>query len=277
MWGSERHVSDADLVFLLQGGSESRRARRCRQHIEECEECRDRLNGMQAPLQEFFAARRQILDEALPPPESARHQLRAALARAVAEGSGQLSQPARRLSATLATVALAIACGAGGILWYSGNAAVDGPSVATLRAVPDSRLTPGRTGPASSVELCAPDRPAVPVTVDRQVALAVFRAHGIETPQPLAYELDHLVPPELGGVTVPENLWPQPYEGSVWDANAKDALEDRLVRKTCSGEISLRAAQADIARDWVAAYRKHFQTEKPLVEHAAFLKDQPWE
>ncbi len=64
------------------------------------------------------------------------------------------------------------------------------------------------------------------MTVDRQIALAVFRARRVSTPQPLAYELDHPVRPEIGGVTVPEKLWPQPDKGFVWDANRKHALED---------------------------------------------------
>ncbi len=275
MWRHDQHLSDADLILLLEDGPEEARARRCRQHLARCEDCRTRLRQLQTPLREYFSARRRILDEIVPQPESARHRLRGALARAAADGQVRAKPSLWRLSATFAGVALLLVSVAGGISWYSSHARSG--RLAATGAVPDPRLTPGSSGPASRADVCASDSTMGPATIDRRLALTVFRAHGIKRPQPLAYELDHLVPRELGGLTAPNNLWPQAYEGTVWDANAKDALEERLVRMTCSGEISLRNAQAEIARDWVAAYRKHFRTELPLVEHAAFRKDQPWE
>ena len=57
----------------------------------------------------------------------------------------------------------------------------------------------------------------------------------------------------------------------------KDALEDHLHGLVCGGKVDLATAQQDIARDWIAAYKKYFRTEKPLPEHLSFLKDRPWE
>ena len=38
----------------------------------------------------------------------------------------------------------------------------------------------------------------------------------------------------------------------------KDRLENRLHDMVCAGQISLRAAQRGIARDWEALYRRVF-------------------
>ncbi len=142
---------------------------------------------------------------------------------------------------------------------------------------PDPMLTPGLTNASSRADLCQSDAVPSAAPVDRQVALRIFRSHGVYDPSPKAYELDHLVPPELGGVTAAGNLWPQPYDVRPWNASAKDALEDRLLRLMCQGQVPLERAQAEIADDWVAAYKKYFRTSEPLVEHAAFLKDEPWQ
>ena len=45
----------------------------------------------------------------------------------------------------------------------------------------------------------------------------------------------------------------------------------------CAGQLDLATAQQEIARDWIAAYKKYFRTDKPLPEHVSFLKDRPWE
>jgi hypothetical protein len=67
------------------------------------------------------------------------------------------------------------------------------------------------------------------------------------------YEYDHLVPLELGGApNDPRNLWPEP--GSI--PNPKDAVESRLREIVCSGQVSLVVAQWEIARNWVAVYRR---------------------
>jgi hypothetical protein len=107
--------------------------------------------------------------------------------------------------------------------------------------------------------------------------MQVFRRHGIVNPLAGAYELDYLIPPELGGARDDRNLWPQPYQQAPWNAHAKDALEDRLRRMVCDGQIDLKVAQREIADDWTIAYRKYFETNEPLVSHAEFLKDTPWQ
>jgi hypothetical protein len=78
------------------------------------------------------------------------------------------------------------------------------------------------------------------------------------------YELDYLITPELGGSADRENLWPERYTSRTWNARVKDELEEMLPRLVCTGNVSLAAAQRDIATDWIAAYKKYFRTERPL-------------
>src|SRR5690348_6064646 len=53
------------------------------------------------------------------------------------------------------------------------------------------------------------------------------------------FELDHLIPLELGGSpTDPRNLWIEPRLGD-WNASLKDDLERRLNRLVCRRKITL--------------------------------------
>jgi hypothetical protein len=66
------------------------------------------------------------------------------------------------------------------------------------------------------------------------------------------YELDHIVPLELGGhPRRRSNLMLQPWEGEH-GAKAKDALERRLHSLVCRGKLDLTDAQLCIAQDWEA-------------------------
>ncbi len=77
---------------------------------------------------------------------------------------------------------------------------------------------------------------------------------------PSAYELDHLVPLELGGTpNSAANLWPEP--GS--SPNPKDKLESALHDLLCAHRITLTAAQHMIATDWTTAYRQILGTPPP--------------
>ena len=51
---------------------------------------------------------------------------------------------------------------------------------------------------------------------------------------PGAYELDHLIPLELGGGNAATNLWPEAHHG-VGSASVKDQLENHLHVLVCSG------------------------------------------
>jgi len=69
------------------------------------------------------------------------------------------------------------------------------------------------------------------------------------------YEIDHLIPLELGGSNDLSNLWPQPYRPQP-AAHEKDVLENYLHRQVCAGQVNIGAAQQAIARDWLKAWKQ---------------------
>ena len=95
----------------------------------------------------------------------------------------------------------------------------------------------------------------------------VVSAYGVQDVPSDQYELDFLITPELGGATDARNLWPQRYESPVWNARVKDELERLLPRLVCGRKLDLATAQRDMAVDWVAAYKKYFNTDRPLEAH----------
>lgn len=71
---------------------------------------------------------------------------------------------------------------------------------------------------------------------------------------PRKYELDHLIPLNIGGhPTDPRNLWPQPRTGE-WSAEQKNELEWIVYKMVCRGELTLTEAQQRVASNWVEAY-----------------------
>jgi hypothetical protein len=117
-------------------------------------------------------------------------------------------------------------------------------------ALPDAHATPGDVRSHSRAELCAPSfRAGAYRHTGAALKRRVCALYGIRRRCPgKSYELDHLVPLELGGADVAANLWPQP----IAEARVKDKLENALHRAVCKGSISLGEAQRCIAKDWRA-------------------------
>lgn len=113
--------------------------------------------------------------------------------------------------------------------------------------LPDPACTPGGVFPqATTAEICQSGytqrvRNVLPSTKD-----AVFAAYGISAHRAGQYEIDHLVPLELGGNNTRANLWPEIAPGY----GEKDTVENELHAAVCSGRTALRRAQEQIASDW---------------------------
>src|SRR2546425_5639940 len=93
-----------------------------------------------------------------------------------------------------------------------------------LLAVPDPQLTPGVARPLTRQHVCTMrwGRDARHVTTKMKQKVAA--AYHVPWSQRARYEFDHLIPRELGGDDVIENLWPQPiYEAK----HVKDPEENR--------------------------------------------------
>lgn len=93
-----------------------------------------------------------------------------------------------------------------------------------------------------------------PVSISEPVKYELMRSYGYGGLELHNYELDHLVPLELGGASTFQNLWPElnnyPAPGYF---NSKDEVENELHSAVCDGSVSLQAAQDAIASDWVTA------------------------
>jgi hypothetical protein len=92
----------------------------------------------------------------------------------------------------------------------------------------------------------------------RRVSAAVHRQalldYGLTFPPPRgAFEVDHLIPLELGGDNTIENLWPEAAEPRP-GFHEKDRVENYLHKQVCAGEMSLPEAQRLIATDWVSVW-----------------------
>jgi hypothetical protein len=121
--------------------------------------------------------------------------------------------------------------------------------------LPDRSCTPGAIDPAvtqANIQstICRPGytdsvRPPEPQTEAFKWDIAE-PAYG---QYHLSGELDHLVPLELGGANDASNLWVE--AGPI--PNPKDAVEYALNRAVCNGQLTLRAAQRAIARNWIKA------------------------
>jgi hypothetical protein len=125
--------------------------------------------------------------------------------------------------------------------------------------LPDQKLTPGAVLGVDIALICKPGYAKLFRQTTRAMKLAVYTAYHL-APDASRYEIDHLIPLELGGADVVANLWPQSYETPRGSAGEKDRLENFLHRQVCAGKMPLRQAQAEIATDWLAAYQKYFGT-----------------
>ena len=120
---------------------------------------------------------------------------------------------------------------------------------------PNPRLTPGDALHVTADDLCKPGHAEIEGKISVQVKTQVFDRYGIRATL-IGHNVDHLIPPKLGGSSSIKNLWPQPLAGE-WTYHMKNRLERQLRKLVCSGALDLKIAQQEIARDWIGAYKKY--------------------
>lgn len=118
--------------------------------------------------------------------------------------------------------------------------------------LPNPALTPGVTRALSTATICATrwgtDRRHVTTAMRRHV----LAHYGVPWAARGDYELDHLVPREIGGADDERNLWPEPWPM----AHLKDRAENAAHKAVCAGTLSIREAQRQMANDWTVLYRQ---------------------
>jgi anti-sigma factor RsiW len=270
------HVADDELLLHAAGELRASSSLQIRAHLASCIPCRARLSELETTLGEFGEAQKTWAPE-LPPAAGPRARLKARLTE-LAEREGCSGWLQLAWSAVIEHRQAAILGGISVAACLLLAIRLQGP-VERSRSMsaslghweePDLRLTPGVTVPVTENDVCGASAeravPVVPVSLKRKV----FELYGVTPPQPDAYEVDYLITPELGGATDIRNLWPEPYQDTVWNAHVKDQLEDRLHRMVCHGDVDLATAQRDISTDWIAAYRKYFHADKPVSDGSSF-------
>src|SRR5438067_9554474 len=121
---------------------------------------------------------------------------------------------------------------------------------------PDPRLTPGAVLTTDTATVCQPGYSKSVRHTSGKLKAQIYREYGIDRASG-HFEIDHLIPLELGGADVAGDLWPGSYDTTPWNAHVKDKLEDRLHALVCAGRLSIENAQREIATDWIAAYEKY--------------------
>ena len=124
--------------------------------------------------------------------------------------------------------------------------------------MPNAALTPGDVLSTDVNKICVSGYAGRARNVSTATKNEVYAEYGIASHAPAEYEVDHLIPLGIGGSNDIKNLWPQPTDPRPGRLE-KDALEDELHKRICDRSIDVRAAQHDVAIDWVSAYRKYVQ------------------
>lgn len=133
----------------------------------------------------------------------------------------------------------------------------------SVNGLPDPKCTPGATNPDVTQDniqktICKPGfsksiRP--PVSYTEPLKKKLMKSYGF-TDSLSNYELDHLIPLEVGGNPYDvKNLWPQAHYGQAKSLE-KDKYEVYLNKQVCSGTISLHEAQMEISTNWMHYWNK---------------------
>ncbi|HTS28845.1 MAG TPA: zf-HC2 domain-containing protein [Bryobacteraceae bacterium] len=265
MWFRETHPTDQDLVLAADGELPARRVERLRKHLAGCWECRVRAQEFEGAIGEFVHHHRRQLDPLLPPAPGSRALLKARLDELASAHPSSWRQPLiGRLWIPVAVSAIVLVLAN---LTVSHRWTARQQPTLYARFVPISfpatELTPGVARAKTRDQVCRSNEGKnrdVPAALRRRV----FELYGMPGADPMAYEVDYLISPALGGADDIGNLWPQSYAATIWNARVKDALEDRLHDLVCRGDVDLATAQREISTDWISAYKKYFHTDRPV-------------
>jgi hypothetical protein len=256
----DEHLPDQQLLLDVEGELSAHDQKLARAHLDGCWKCRARREELENAINGFVRVYQGNFETKAPPAAGPRAMLKAQLAQLSASGRGGFGFLRGFAWAAAACCLLIVG------LVLIRSVTVPGHRRPLILSIPNSALTPGATLLVNRPVVCAAENvknKAVPVALQRRV----FEEYGIAGADPRAYEVDYLVTPALGGAEDIHNLWPHSYSATVWNAQVKDALEDRLRDLVCGGDMDLTEAQREIASNWITAYKKYFHTDRPLAEH----------
>ncbi len=122
-------------------------------------------------------------------------------------------------------------------------------------SLPDHSCSPGAIfETASTSNICVKGYTKTVRNVSTSLRKKVYAEYTIEYPVPFgSYEVDHIIPLELGGSNDIANLFPEAAEPRP-GFKEKDLVENYLNQEVCAGRVDLLSAQKQIANDWLAVY-----------------------
>ena len=266
MPGNKAHLSDEELLLFSDQELPAREAAGVREHVAQCELCRGRLKELENASACFTDFHEQEFQAQSFRSGNARNLLKARLS----EASKRVNRSRRATLWNVMAQQVASACLAllivVGSIWIVRHVVRARSSFDAMKAeaiaLPRRTLTPGSARTVQVAELCSTQDLDNDPPVNPSLEQAVFEEYGVPDSSKKDYELDYLITPRLGGVDSIRNLWPQPYS-STWNARVKDQLEDHLHELVCQGKVQLETAQSDIASNWIAAYKRYFNTDTP--------------
>jgi hypothetical protein len=260
------HPSDEELLLFSDRELPAQRAVETREHLCQCQACRDRLQGIESTLTDVLDLREQVARSQQFRTSALRPLLKLRLSQiAASQNKPKQSEFAALVSDRLVAICcltlLVAACD-----WQLHHRTIQRTSLYAVKSVellPRKNLTPGTVQSIGAEELCAKPELENDPQVNASIKEAVFKRYGLPDASTGSYELDYLIAPALGGTSDMENLWPQRATSTSWNAHAKDQLEDLLRALVCQHKISLANAQKEISEDWIASYKARFKTETP--------------
>lgn len=116
----------------------------------------------------------------------------------------------------------------------------------------DSSVTPGVVRTVDRQEICTGTTKTVRHTT-QATKDAVYREYGITRHRKGQFEIDHLIPLELGGADTIANLWPEPAT-PLPGFHQKDLAENAAHRAICRGSLSPDSAQRWMVHDFPSLY-----------------------
>lgn len=269
-YSATRHPTDDELMQALDGELPRRRIVPLARHLDLCGGCRARIDRIEQTASAFVDAYMVHSPEEPARPPFSRTRLAARIAEEARAQPAWTLNAARRalrcgpLRALLATAAVALIVA---VASWRASVGSDAEGAGYVEreagALPIASLTPGAILTTRASDVCA-DAARISTAIPDAVRAQVVNAYGMSHVPADEYELDFLITPGLGGSADPRNLWPERYGSRVWNARVKDQLEDRLRELVCQGAVDLLTAQRELATDWIAAYRKYLQTDRPL-------------
>jgi hypothetical protein len=118
------------------------------------------------------------------------------------------------------------------------------PAQAGEDMLPNPKLTPGKIARKDK------DRKGITEEMERHV----FNRYHIPWRRRPEFKVDHLIPIELGGADVVDNLWPQSLYARPYSVERKELLTQHLLARIAAGKMTLAQAQKEISEDWISCF-----------------------